>query len=336
METLDKCNLCNGGKNKIIETYHSNNKIFTFVECIDCGLAFMNPRPSKDEMVQYYADYGAAHYHKFKDPAFIKRLYYLFMKQWLSFRYTGSIYNILAKCLLPFELHWRWIVWCNLLYDIKKIGKILDIGCGNGCYLGQMRLYGFECYGCEPDPIRAKTAGAIKGVNISATDLHAAQYPDGFFNVVHIWNVLEHVHDPMAVLQEANRILKRNGLIVISSPNRECVLNYVFPNREDVPRHLYIFSYRTIRCYLEKSGFSITCYRTGGDPYSIYARFYEATIRYLKEKGTKDQLVSADNFWRSKMRRFEYRPTRQFFSKLGAGHAFFVAAVKNNCLPDDQ
>jgi SAM-dependent methyltransferase len=330
METIDACNLCGGNRQRVIEHYERYNQVFTFVECLDCGLAFLNPHPELSEMGVYYGEeYAKAHYYKFQEPGFPWSFFYLIKRVWLRARYGGRIISTLAHWLLfPLEISWRWTIRCNILYGLTCIGRVLDVGCGNGGWLGQMKLYGFECYGCEPDSLRAKTAASIKDVKISATDLHTAQYSDGFFDVVHIWNVLEHVHDPKAVLKEANRILKKEGLIIISSPNRDSILVRVYPNLEDVPRHLFSFSLKTIKLYLEKTGFRLNYFRTGGEPWGIYAPFYSASMNYLRDNKKMDQEKMVEKFWKSRIRRFEYRPTREFFNRIGAGHAFFASGVK--------
>jgi len=330
VETIETCNLCGGKRQKVIEHYDHYDQVFTFVECLDCGLAFLNPRPTPDEMAAYYGEeYTRAHHHRFQEPGFPRSLFFLIQRVWLRSRYGGRTPSILARWLVfPLEISWRWTIRCNVLYGLTRIGRVLDVGCGNGGWLTQMRLCGFECYGCEPDSVRAQTVASIKGLKISATDLHGAQYPDNYFDVVHIWNVLEHVHDPMAVLQETNRVLKQGGLVIISSPNHDSILVRVYPNIEDVPRHLFSFSLKTIRLYLEKTSFRLHHLRTGGDPWAIYGRFYEASLAYVREKGLSEQEEMTERFWKSRMRRFEYRPTREFFSKIGTGHAFFVSGVK--------
>jgi SAM-dependent methyltransferase len=330
MEIVETCNLCSSKRQKVIERYERYNQVFTFVECVECGLAFLNPRPTPGEMEAYYGEeYAKAHHHKFPEPGFPRSLFFQIQRVWLRARYGGRAISATgALAFFPLEVSWRWTIRCNILYGLTRIGRVLDVGCGNGGYLAQMKLYGFECYGCEPDSIRAQTAASIKGVRVSATDLHGARYPDSYFDVVHIWNVLEHVHDPMAVLQETRRILKQGGLVIISSPNHESILARVFPNWEDVPRHLFSFSTKTISLYLEKTGFRLNHLRTGGDPFGIYARFNEASLAYLREKGLSEKEQATQRFWQSRIRRFEYRPTREFFNRIGAGHAFFVSGVK--------
>jgi 2-polyprenyl-3-methyl-5-hydroxy-6-metoxy-1,4-benzoquinol methylase len=330
VETVETCNLCGSKQQKVIEHYKLYGQEFAFVECLDCGLAFLNPRPMLTGMAAYYGEeYAKAHYHKFQEPTFPWTLFPQVQRVWLKARYGGRIVSTLACWLvLPLEISWRWTVRCNILYGLTSIGRVLDVGCGNGSWLGRMKLYGFECYGCEVDPVRAQIAASIKGVKISATDLHGARYADNYFDVVHIWNVLEHVHDPMAVLYETNRVLKRGGLVVISSPNHNSILARVYPNWEDVPRHLFSFSPKTIGLYLEKTGFRLNHLQTRGDPWAIYGRFYEASLSYLREHGLGKEEEMAERFWKSRMRKFEYRPTRGFFSKIGAGHALFAAGVK--------
>lgn len=329
METVNTCNLCGGVRWRVAETYHRYGQVFTMVECLDCGLAFLNPRPAPSEMAAYYGEaYAQVHHHLHREPRFLAALFFRVCRAWLRARYAGRGGGLTRWLFWPLELLWCRTVHSYALYGLTQVGRVLDVGCGNGDWLGRMRLYGFECYGCEPDAVRAKIAASILGVQVSVNDLPGAQYPEAHFDVVRLWHVLEHVHDPMAVLVEARRVLRLGGLLILSSPNRDSILARVYANVEDVPRHLFVFSPGTIRLYLEKTGFSIHHLRTEGLPWDIYGYFYEASRSFLREKERADLEPLNERFWKSRRRRFEYRATQKFFDQIGAGDSFCLSAVK--------
>jgi 2-polyprenyl-3-methyl-5-hydroxy-6-metoxy-1,4-benzoquinol methylase len=331
METLEKCNLCGGQDRKVVERYSRYNQDFTLVECEDCGLVFLNPRPTFDEMSQYYGESYAAHrVEQWESPGIFRSLLGGGMKAWLKLRLGKSRgLSMLAQSIFPVEFWWRWKVRCECLHDLASVGRVLDVGCGNGGWLRKMSLCGFECYGCEIDRYWATIAESIRGIQIKVGDLHAAHYPDNFFDLVHVWHVLEHVHDPLAFLLEARRVLKPNGLLVVSCPNRDSILSRVYTHLEDVPRHIFSFSTKTIAKYFLKAGIHLTHLRTIADPYDIYSPLYEASLAYLCETGASEmEMKEVRKFWSSRMRRIEYRPTRQFINKIGAGSCFLASGVK--------
>jgi len=216
METLEKCNLCGGQDHRVVERYHRYNQDFTLVACEDCGLVFLNPRPTFDEIGQYYGEsYGEHRLRKWKPHRHIRSLLGKGMKGWLELRLSKSGgLSMLASTVFPLEIWWRWKVRCEGLNGLSRIGRILDVGCGNGEWLRTMSFLGFKCYGCEIDPYWATVAQSIPGLQIDVNDLHGANYQENFFDIIRAWHVLEHTHDPLAFLLEARRILKPDGLLV--------------------------------------------------------------------------------------------------------------------------
>ena len=96
--------------------------------------------------------------------------------------------------------------------------RVLDVGCGRGVILGPLADRGFQVHGVEV------SAEASRGVDPRAeirivSQLADAGYPDAFFDEVVIWHVLEHVADPKAMIEEARRILKPRGRLIVAVPN---------------------------------------------------------------------------------------------------------------------
>jgi SAM-dependent methyltransferase len=139
-------------------------------------------------------------------------------------------------------------------------GKVLDIGCGAGDRLDVFRNKGFETYGVETSDSADYAKEHLK-LNVIKGDLFSAQFPDGFFDIVTLYNVLEHTHDPMKVCQEVHRILKDGGSLVIQVPNTDSLQCKTFKKRWaafDVPRDLYYFRIGTLISMLEKVGLTVS------------------------------------------------------------------------------
>jgi len=116
---------------------------------------------------------------------------------------------------------------------------------------------------------------------------------------------------------------------VISGPNRDGIVYRAHSYLEDVPRHLFSFSTKTIAKYLSKANIRLTYIRSIADPYSVYAPLYEASLIYLHEsQASETEIERAKRFWQNKMRRIEARPIRSFFNRIGAGSCFLVSGTK--------
>jgi SAM-dependent methyltransferase len=163
---------------------------------------------------------------------------------------------------------------------VASVGRILDVGCATGVFLNEMRHRGWETYGVEPGEVAATYAVQRFGLRVFPGELGEAEYPDGSFDVITMWDVLEHVFDPMALLSDANRLLTEGGLLVLSFPNLGSIDVRLFGScwaGWDVPRHLYAFPRKTFKLMLEKAGFSVLgrrCFFGEQFVFSLSLRFW--------------------------------------------------------------
>lgn len=97
--------------------------------------------------------------------------------------------------------------------------RILDVGCGLGMYVRQLRRFSDEVYGVDVDPDKIAAASATLP-NLQVAPAEALPFPDGYFDVVLLHEVLEHVADDRQAVREAYRCLRPGGRIVIFAPNR--------------------------------------------------------------------------------------------------------------------
>ncbi|MCL4497647.1 MAG: class I SAM-dependent methyltransferase [Deltaproteobacteria bacterium] len=222
-----KCSIC-GSESKFLfktKNTHGANRItedeFSLFKCQDCGLIFVNPRPIKSEIIKYY---------NFN--------YYL-----PENKFKSKIEKVLVNLLLLSKK--------KLISKFKKSGRILDIGCGKGDFLNIMSSDKWETYGIEPNSSGYDLTNNLNynNNNIFNSELHDCKFPNNYFDVITMWHVFEHIYEPKKELEEINRILKNNGLLILTVPNAKS-LGFRIAKQNwfhlDAPRHLFHYEPNTI------------------------------------------------------------------------------------------
>lgn len=197
---------------------------FTVVRCRRCGLAYLDPRPTPAAIARYYPpDYAP---HRPGRPSAAERAYYRLFRS------------------LP----------------VPPGSRVLDVGCGGGRYLLFLRGRGYRVSGVEPDADTARVLRRDFGLEVHTGELHDAPLEAGAFDAVTLWWVIEHTHDPLAVLGRAHRLLRPGGTLVVAAQNFASLARRLFGeywHHVDIPGHLYQFEPATLSRALEKAGFEV-------------------------------------------------------------------------------
>lgn len=151
--------------------------------------------------------------------------------------------------------------------DFIKSGEIIDIGCGDGLFLGLLKKNGLKAKGIDLSDEAVETARA-KGLDVSQADIlsNKLPYSDNSFDYVVALDVLEHTFVPDEFLKEMKRISKKYIIIGVpnfsSLPSRLQVLRGLVPEN-NTPRkgHAYWFNYKVLNDLLKKSDLKIVSYR---------------------------------------------------------------------------
>ncbi len=246
METVN-CPLCGAAGSKPVATagdllYGMPGK-FTVARCEACRHAFLNPRPPRESIGQFYvADYGpfreTSRATKPRRFGWLKR----FVLFWIDSRATR----------LPAEL------------DSLTQARVLELGCATGTYLDSLRQRGWRCVGLEPTESAARVARE-RSLHVITGSLESSwgQEPElqpASFDAIFAWMVVEHLHDPVATLRLARKLLKPRGWLLLSVPNFGCWERLAFGRfwyALQLPTHLQHFTPVTICRLLEASGLEL-------------------------------------------------------------------------------
>lgn len=206
-------------------------KWFLVVQCQECGLCFTNPRPSAEAMEQFYqADYGP--------------------------HQSASRHDSTGKWRLPR----RWLGKTSLRKTMPPHGegRLLDFGCGSGSFLLRMHQQGWKVVGLDACAAAIARVRHDLGLPGLVGSLPHEGLANGSFDVITMWQALEHVHRPMDVLRAARNLLAPGGKLVIAVPNIDSLPFRWFGqawNGLDLPRHLTHFAPWTLRLMLHRAGF---------------------------------------------------------------------------------
>lgn len=146
-----------------------------------------------------------------------------------------------------------------LISEQKGIGKILDIGCGEGEFLEICQNTGLACFGVDISSYALKKAKSkIKGELLQVdVEREKLPYSDNFFEAITSFDLLEHLKDPSLFLTEVRRILKRDGVLFLTTPNGDYwPAGFLGHFVKDDPTHINIQGKKYWCQYLKKAGFS--------------------------------------------------------------------------------
>ena len=255
------CNLC--GSEASIPVYANEGwryyagEPFRLVRCLQCGLIYLCPRPSPDEI-----------------GAFYKEMYSCY-KQSVETEKNGII---------------RWARRKNLSARRKAVerasqcqsGRILDVGCATGLFLNEMQQAGWETYGVEPVENAAGYARQEFGLNVFGGYFQDAPYQAEWFDVITFWDVIEHTFSPQEELMHVARLLKSGGTLIMNFPNWDSFDRCIFDSSWqglDPPRHLYVFSQATMGQMISKAGLKVHNWQSLVSSYYAWALSVERWVQ---------------------------------------------------------
>lgn len=113
------------------------------------------------------------------------------------------------------------------LAELAPAGRLLDVGCSYGAFLQLAEQHGWEAHGVELSAGAAEFARRERGLRVTEGALEQTSFPDAYFQAVTMWDVIEHLEDPLSTLRVIKRILAPGGILLVFTINQESLLNLV-------------------------------------------------------------------------------------------------------------
>ena len=217
------CRLC--GSRDFRRLFAAERSGRQVVRCRRCGLVFYNPQPSAAQATALYS------------PDYFDT----------DFPQSGADVQVRLA-------HRR----LDRIEREVRVGSLLDVGSGRGRFLGIALQRGWNAVGLDVSSVAAAMARSASGARVFEGELNGPRPSElGPIDVITLWDVLEHLGNPVAALGAARDWLKPDGLLVVQTQNVNSVTASWMGSRWEqfVQYHLYHFSSSTLRSALERSGF---------------------------------------------------------------------------------
>lgn len=183
---------------------------------------------------------------------------------WLNHVVQLGTPDIIERARL--DLIERDVYWLrDILHYKLPQGKSLELGCCHGGSVYLMKLAGFDAMGTEMSPWLCELADKTFGVRMKCGAFESLELAPNSFDVISMFDVLEHLLDPLSAVTKAAKLLKDDGVLAIQTPwckdldktfeeLREQNANFLVHLKEN--EHLYLFNKESVKSLLNKAGFT--------------------------------------------------------------------------------
>lgn len=230
-----RCPLCNSPvTNKPIMSVENRRsigrRVYDYLKCTLCDVVFLNPMPTRAELDLLYAD----EYDMCEEDG--------------SGSLSYAVGNLLSE---PRD---------RAVSQLCAPGRILDIGCGSGVFVARMREKGWDAYGLEVSRDSREKSAQRLGKGKVFPGWEEASFSDGYFDVVTLWHVLEHLDSPVAMAKDIFRVLKKGGFVLVEVPNCHSLTLRIFREfyeHHRIPEHLLYWSKQSLQYLFSTEGFAV-------------------------------------------------------------------------------
>ena len=290
-ELTSECTFCKSSNSTFkYPTIDIKDQYFEIHQCNECKAFFLTPNPTSDQLSEAYSEsYYGEKEEKFKG---------IFEKAMDYFRRKRALF---------------------ITKKLQKNASVLDIGCGNGRFLSSLLKYGnFKLFGVELEGNSAKRAARIKEINLKVGTLEQNDFPELSLDAVSMFHVFEHLTQPKETLEIISKILKKDGLFVVSFPNIDSWQSNFFKGKWlhlDPPRHLFFFSPKDFKNLMIKMGFELVHENYSSIEQNPYGMIQSILNLFCKKREVLFERLKGNNQYAK-----EYGKGNVFFQKI-----FFIS-----------
>jgi SAM-dependent methyltransferase len=236
------CPLCID-RNSSAQLIFKNSDSIGFYKCLNCNLIFASPRFTEESMLKIYENEA------FADLSMYDKWSY---EEWRQSK--SRSYNIEQQKILLVKRY------------LPEKSRLLDVGCGTGLFVLAANQSGFLCEGIEPSVRLSEIGNNVLKVPVSTVQIEDYN-PTYKFNGIVIWDVLEHLYDPVRVVRRCRELLEPDGFLFLQVPNHKGISNsyktqlYRLGLKKDnfkhfgFPWHVYSFDRKSLSVLNNLAGF---------------------------------------------------------------------------------
>ena len=210
---------------------------YEIVRCADCRLVFSQPRPSRQQLSEFYSS------------TYFKRS----SNRGLGYADYEQVAELNARRM--------WSV-LNTYAPVERCSpkRVLDVGCATGGFLSEAKAAGWDCVGVELSEAAVEIARRKFGLHVICGDLGSDALQRASFGLITMWHVLEHLIDPAEGIRRAINLLAPGALLFIELPNWNSVgrvLRRTKWAQLKPPEHINFFNSRSLTNLIKRAGLDV-------------------------------------------------------------------------------
>jgi len=286
---------------------------------------FIFPFPTSEALSHHYP----STYYAYQDHSVTAQARWITWMKQKRFDRNSLVGGFFRFCFRPYSYVWKYAMqW-------PAGSRVLDVGCGGGQSLALFKRLSWETHGTDASSHACDAARQAGVDHVYCGHLDQLPIPDNYFDLVVIANVIEHVPNPMVVLQRIGAALKPGGTVLMIFPNSSGFSAGLFgPYRFniDVPRHLWQFNHASLKTLIALSTTTLTVKRirtsSQVDDYLWSLRFWIEQRGWTTPRANRTmEDPPFDAPWNSFLRLI-FTPISFCAARLGLGNALWVTLKK--------